>query len=54
MLVPATADDLKRHGQITITPKTEEKLQLEEGVKVAAKDEICVNNAEQGMVCWFF
>lgn len=24
MLVPATAEDLKRHGQITITPKTED------------------------------
>lgn len=24
MLVPATAEDLKKHGQITITPKTED------------------------------
>lgn len=34
MLVPATAEDLKKHGQITITPKEENegnKAEVEQG-----------------------
>lgn len=31
MLVPATAEDLKKHGQISINPKTEGEANAEEG-----------------------
>lgn len=45
MLVPATAEDLKKHGQISINPKTEdgEEKQTQEDTegKEASTEEEC-------------
>ncbi|KAF2902880.1 hypothetical protein ILUMI_03308 [Ignelater luminosus] len=51
MLVPATAEDLKKHGQITITPQTEDQDKKEVGnedILIGEQgEEACVDDGKQ-------